>query len=210
VQTAIGGGALIDIATLEHNEQFCYTHPGMNEQIEFVKVIARRLDSADIPYMLTDSIALSLYGLPRMTRDIDLVVECQTADAVRIADLFQADCYVDGDAVSQAIRTRTLFNVIHSEWITKADFIVRKDDEFRQLEFERRRRFNVDDVPVWVVSAEDLILSKLRWAADTGSEMQKGDVRHAINTIQELDRHYLEQWAEYLGVRGLLDEAKGE
>ena len=46
----------------------------MNEQLEFVKQIASRLDSAGIAYMLTGSMALAIYAVPRMTRDIDLVI----------------------------------------------------------------------------------------------------------------------------------------
>lgn len=53
----------------------------MSEQLEFLKTIAARLDSAGIPYMITGSMAMALYARPRMTRDIDLVVECGATDA---------------------------------------------------------------------------------------------------------------------------------
>jgi hypothetical protein len=178
----------------------------MNEQLEFVKAIAVRLDSAGIPYMLTGSIALALYSRPRMTRDIDLVVECQSPDSETIVRLFEADCYVDADAIRDAIASRTMFNIIHNEWIIKADFIVRKDDKYRRVEFDRRRLFIIESVSVWVVSPEDLILSKLHWAKDTGSELQREDVRVMVQTLQDLDWIYLEQWAKDLGVQDLLAE----
>ena len=66
----------------------------MNEQLEFVKQIASRLDSARIPYMMTGSMAMATYAVPRMTRDIDFVIECGPEDAARIATLFEDDCYV--------------------------------------------------------------------------------------------------------------------
>lgn len=59
----------------------------MSEQIEFVKEIARRLDSAAIEYMFTGSIAMVFYATPRMTRDIDLVVQLQPTDAQKLVEL---------------------------------------------------------------------------------------------------------------------------
>lgn len=60
----------------------------MDEQLEFLKLIAARLGSADIAYMLTGSMAMAVYSIPRMTRDIDLVVEIQPKDIGRIVQLF--------------------------------------------------------------------------------------------------------------------------
>jgi len=180
----------------------------MNEQLEFLKLIVARLDSSGIQYMLTGSLALALYARPRMTRDIDLVVECRARDAETIVQLFETDCYVEAQEVRDAIVSRSIFNIIHNEWIVKADFIVRKDGEYRRLEFERRRRFSVEGVPVWVVSAEDLVLSKLFWARDTGSELQGEDARVLVQTAEGLDWSYLEQWAGKLGVTALLSKLR--
>lgn len=143
----------------------------MDEQLEFVKEIASRLESAGIPYMMTGSMAMAIYSVPRMTRDIDLVVECHPQDSDRIAALFESDCYVDRHSVREAIARRSIFNIIHNEWVIKADFIVRKDEEYRRLEFERRREFDVDGTPIHVVAAEDLILSKLKMT-DTTQEIE--------------------------------------
>lgn len=180
----------------------------MNEQLEFIKEIAARLDSSGIRYMLTGSMAFALYSRPRMTRDIDLVIECGSPDFETIVRLFEADCYVDAQEVRDAIASRTMFNIIHNEWIIKADFIVKKDDKYRRLEFDRRRQFNIEGVSVWVVSPEDLILSKLHWARETGSELQLEDARVMVRTVKDLDWIYLEQWAENLGVQELLSEMK--
>ena len=67
----------------------------MREQLEFIKFISERLESAEIPYMLTGSVALAVYTEPRMTRDIDLVIECEPADAEMILRLFETECYLD-------------------------------------------------------------------------------------------------------------------
>lgn len=91
----------------------------MTEELEVLKVVARCLDEARIAYMLTGSVALNYYALPRMTRDIDIVVELGPDDADRVVRLFEADFYVDADAVRRAIATRGIFNVIHDRWVVK-------------------------------------------------------------------------------------------
>lgn len=178
----------------------------MNEQLEFVRIIAQRLEKAGIPYMLTGSLAMAVYATPRMTRDIDVVVELQPEDVKRVAALFATDCYVDEDAVREAVAHRGMFNIIHDAWVIKADLIVRKQARYRVEEFSRRRRIEVDEFSVWVVAPEDLILSKLAWSP--GSEMQFRDVVAIVRDVAALDWDYMERWAEELGVRARLEQAR--
>lgn len=128
----------------------------MDEQLEFVKLITTRLESAGIPYMLTGSMAMSFYAIPRMTRDIDLVANLDDVSPGRIVELFSGDCYVDEEAVRYAISRRDMFNIIHNDWIVKADFVVRKDSAYRIEEFKRKKRKRLRGIEVDVVSAEDL------------------------------------------------------
>ncbi len=75
----------------------------MTEELEVLAIVTGRLESAGIGYMVTGSIATNYYALPRMTRDIDIVVELSSRDADRICALFEGDFYVDRDAVRAAI-----------------------------------------------------------------------------------------------------------
>jgi len=180
----------------------------MNEQLEFVKQIASRLDSTRIPYMLTGSMAMAIYAVPRMTRDIDVVIECQPDDAARIATLFEADCYVDVESIREAATRQSTFNIIHNEWIIKADFIVRKDEEYRKVEFDRRRQFDIEGTQIWVVAPEDLILSKLGWSKESDSALQQRDAQALVESVTDLDWRYLQTWGERLGMKDLLDQVK--
>jgi len=176
----------------------------MDEQLEFMKEIARRLDSAHIRYMLTGSVAMAVYTVPRMTRDIDLVIECRPEDAPRIAALFRDDFYVNEDMIRKAAVERSMFNIIHQGWLVKADFIVRGDNEYRRVEFSRRKQVDIGEMLIWIVAPEDLILSKLKWAKDSGSALQERDVKLLLETVEQLDYDYIQRWAERLGVEGLL------
>src|SRR2546422_4877873 len=130
--------------------------------------------------MVTGSFAANYYAVPRMTRDIDLVVELSAGDADRLCALFEGDFYVDRDAVRGAVAERGAFNLIHHEHVIKVDFVVRKDSEYRREEFRRRRRVTIDDVVIYIVAPEDLSISKLDWARDTRSEVQLATVRNLL------------------------------
>jgi hypothetical protein len=145
----------------------------MTAELEVLQDAATRLERAGIPYMLTGSIALSYYAQPRMTRDIDLVAELSGRDSKAVAALFAPDYYVAEADVGRAIATGGMFNVLHLGKLVKLDFIVRKDTPYRRHEFERRRRVPMPGFEAWIVSREDLILSKLAWAKDTTPEFRK-------------------------------------
>lgn len=152
--------------------------------------------------MLTGSIALSYYAQPRMTRDIDLVAELAGREAKAVAALFAPDYYVAEADVGRAIAGEGMFNVLHLAKLVKLDFIVRKDTPYRRHEFGRRQRVRMPGFEAWIVGREDLILSKLAWAKDSGSEMQLRDVRALL--AGGADRKYLERWAGELSVTELL------
>jgi predicted nucleotidyltransferase len=170
--------------------------------------VCARLDEAGIDYMLTGSLAMSFYARPRMTRDIDLVIALEAAEAERLTGALGADYHADAGALTAAIRGARPWNVIHLPSVVKIDLIPRKDTPYRRAEFERRRRVELAGVPLWIVSVEDLILSKLDWSRDSRSEQQRRDVGLLLEA--PLDRAYLDEWAARLGLDGLLKEAENE
>jgi hypothetical protein len=178
----------------------------LNEQLEFLRLIVERLERGGVPYMLTGSMAMSVYAPPRMTRDLDFVLECGIGDVDLVVGLFREDCYIEETAVREAIRERGSFNIIHNEWIIKADFIVRAEGAYPREEFGRRRRVIVGGWEAWVASPEDLLLSKLRWAKSGGSELQRSDARRIGASVEALDWAYLRRWASQLGLRDELEE----
>lgn len=175
----------------------------MSAEIEVLKDAVARLEKAGIRYMLTGSMALAYYASPRMTRDIDLVVELDPAGAQRVAELFAPDYYLLPEDALRAARERGIFNALHLGHLVKVDFVVRKDDAFRRNEFERRTRVPLGGFQAWIVTKEDLILSKLVWAKDSGSELQLRDARALL--AAGADAEYLRRWAGELGVADLLD-----
>jgi len=179
----------------------------MNE-LDVLKLVARRLDDAKIDYMLSGSTALAFYGKPRMTRDIDIVIVIPLREVDRFVGFFDQDFYIDRDMVADAIRHQSMFNIIHLETVIKIDFIIRKNREYSILEFNNRKKIKLEDQEISVVSLEDLIISKLYWAKDSFSEMQIKDIVNLIDL--DFDMGYVKEWCSRLGLDSILKRALDE
>ena len=111
---------------------------------------------------------------------------------------------VENGFVRESVAHESVFNLIHHESVIKVDFIVRKQNEYRRVEFERRQKVSILDFTTYIVSKEDLIISKLWWAKDSHSEIQLGDVKNLLAI--GYDREYVERWTHELGLNNLLQE----
>jgi hypothetical protein len=179
----------------------------MNE-IDIVRDISRRFENADIPFMLTGSMAMNYYAKPRMTRDIDVVIAIGPEDIGRVAALFRPDYYVSEENIRESIAQESIFNLIHQKSVIKVDCIIRKRTKYRRVEFERRQKISIRDFDTFIASKEDLIISKLFWAKDSRSEIQLGDVRNLLAT--GYDAAYLQHWTRELGLDNLLPGASND
>ena len=112
----------------------------MSEELEVLNQVTQRLEKAGIAYMITGSTAANFYTVPRMTRDIDIVVELLERDIDRFIRLFENDYYLEPETVRAAVKNKGMFNLIHDEYIIKIDFVVRKDTPYRRREFSRRKK----------------------------------------------------------------------
>jgi hypothetical protein len=180
----------------------------MNEQLQVLSLAVSRLEAAGIEYLITGSFALAVYATPRMTRDIDVVIDCTSDQAARLAKAFQADSYASEDAAREAVVTGTMFNVVHNDTLMKVDFIVRKRDAYTDAQFARGRRVDLGGFDARFIAPEDLVLAKLLWRRDSGSEQQLRDVRSVVAAVSTLDWTYLARWAERLGLSDDVDQLK--
>lgn len=177
-------------------------------QSELLRAAVELLDDAGIPYMVVGSYASTFHGEPRMTRDIDVVVD-PTEDTIKLlVDLVDRDRFYMRDA-EHAFSNRSMFNLIEPVTGWKVDFVVRKDRPFSEVEFQRRFPALVAGIEVFIATAEDTMLAKLELGAASGSDRQMDDVI-AIAGSQQVDREYLVQWASELGVADELEHALAE
>lgn len=182
----------------------------MNEELEVLKIVTHRLGAAGFDYMVSGSVAANYYTVPRMTRDIDIVISLKNADIDKFFNLFQKDFYIDKEMIKEEVRRKGMFNLIHNKLVVKVDFIIQKEEEFNKLELKQKKKVIIEKTPMWFISAEDLILAKLLWAKDTHSEMQLKDIKNLLETVKNLDAAYIKRWVTKLKITEIYKEAKNE
>ena len=176
-------------------------------EIQVLHRVCGTLQKLQIPYMLTGSFAMHFYAEPRMTRDIDIVVELVPQNVTKLCKALGSEFYSDEDMAFQAIRDNSLFNAIFHNTGLKLDFVIRKQTEYAKEAFSRKREMELLGNKIFVSSAEDLILSKLDWARDSESEMQLRDVSNLLK-VKKLNIPYIEEWINTLGLKAIYEKAK--
>ena len=166
---------------------------------KLLQKVTRSLEEADIPYMLSGSIALNRYSIPRMTLDIDLVIELNANNLETFLNIFSGKYYMNADTVKQEAQRAGMFNIIDFESGLKIDFIVRKNTEYRIHEFKRRIKEKIEDIEVWMVSPEDLIISKIEWIQQLQSDKQIADIKNLLSS-PGIDRDYILNWCKKLNL----------
>jgi hypothetical protein len=150
--------------------------------------------------MLSGSVAMGVYIVPRATRDFDFVVYLQPKDVDNFVSNFQEGYYCDADAVKEAVKHHSLFNIIDHSSGYKADFVILKNEDYRQLEFKRRVKMEYFDKTIYLVSVEDLLLSKLIWIQELQSAVQMEDIKN-LSQLETLDWIYINEWIKKLNLQ---------
>ncbi len=167
------------------------------EQTDLLRHVLTVLDGLRIPYLLVGSYASGIYGEPRLTQDIDVVIALPAGQAGALCAAFPAaDFYVSLPAAQQAVR------VIHPGSGNKVDFMIARDDAWGQAQLARRRQIPIfPDRAGYVAAPEDVILGKLLYYAEGGSDKHLRDITGILRVSGELvDRADVTRWAGQLGV----------
>ncbi len=165
--------------------------------LDFLQRIITFLNNRDISYMLSGSVAMSIYVLPRATRDFDFIIHLQEQHIQAIGDYFKEGYYCDVDSITEAVKKKSMFNIIDHASGFKADFVILKNEEYRQTEFKRRIKGDFFGLPFYFVTVEDLLISKLIWIQEIQSNIQIEDIT-SLKALENLDWSYINSWTERL------------
>lgn len=183
--------------------------------ISVLLLITSALEKLEIRYVLVGSFASSMYGLYRATADIDIVADIKAEQVNSLHEALREAFYADELAMRKAVAQKGSFNAIHYDSVFKVDIFV-PHDEFTLAQLDRRqsRKLSPDgEDSVYVATAEDTILAKLRWfrVGNESSTNQWNDVLGILATRHgSLDVEHLTTWAKRLGVDDLLQLALDE
>jgi hypothetical protein len=175
--------------------------------------IAAILESLGVRYMLGGSMASAVWSEPRFTRDVDMVADLKDSNVAPFLRALGERWYADETLIREAITRRSSFNVIRFERMVKVDVFVPPDSGFHASKWGRVRRAKLSQdsaTPLAITSPEDIVLQKLDWYRTGGevSELQWRDVTSLLRTLRsELERSYLDEWAQRMGLAELLERA---
>jgi len=176
------------------------------QQADLFVIFSRPLETAGIEYMVSGSVASMIYGEPRLTNDIDIIVHLDPRDAGKIAGAFPPNgfyCPPEEVIIVEARRKRRgHFNLIHHQTGHKADVYLYGDDPLHAWGFSARRCLDLAaGRTLWVAPPEYVILRKLEYFREGGSEKHVADIRGILEvTGEDLDRAALDEWSARLGV----------
>jgi hypothetical protein len=183
-----------------------------------LKRVLHSLDMLGVRYMVGGSLASSIHGIQRSTRDIDIVASVGERHMAFLASDLSTEFYIDAEAATEALRRGRSFNLVHFATSYKFDIFPLIDDPYYKTQIQRSELKDIAfgegiSVTSYVAAAEDTVLSKLVWYRLGGeqSDQQWNDLR-GIRAVQgtRLDEPYLRKWAAHLRVHDLLDRLLSE
>lgn len=182
----------------------------MNTQEIVVKVIDV-LEELGVPYMLTGSLANMLYAKPRLTADADFVVVLDRVSIGEIADRLRDHYQFDPQMTFETATATTRFKFRHREMRFSIEFFLLSDSPHDRERFRRRRIERMWDRDVPIPTAEDVVVTKLQWAARANRLKDREDLHQILKRqTPNLDWPYIRGWCAQHGTLELLEEIQVE
>jgi hypothetical protein len=173
------------------------------EQADLLKYAVACIESNDIPYLLAGSLASGVYGEPRHTLDIDIVIDLKMSQIDAVCTAFPPpEFYISRSAAIEAIETGRQFNVLNPPSGNKIDFMISRRDSWGRSQLQRRRReMLVPGCEGYAAAPEDIIISKLIYFQEGRSEKHIRDIVAMMDSSASLiDKNYLQKWIDELGL----------
>ncbi len=156
---------------------------------DLFKIFIARLNHLNVPYMITGSVAAIMYGEPRLTHDIDLVVELQSGDVEKFCDAFPLEeFYCPPAEIIQVEIRRALrghFNLIHHETGFKADIYAFGREDLHRWALENRQAITVGGELFWLAPPEYVIVRKLEYYREGGSDKHLRDIAAILSVSSD-------------------------
>ncbi|MBP6507076.1 MAG: nucleotidyl transferase AbiEii/AbiGii toxin family protein [Opitutaceae bacterium] len=173
---------------------------------DYIALFTRPLEAAGLSYMVTGATAAIVYGKPRYTNDVDIVIVLSDVDATKLHAAFPENQYyappVEVIRTEAGRKRRGHFNLIHEESGYKADLYPVGSDPLHHWAMERRRQTELPGGSVWVAPPEYVILRKLEYFREGTSTKHLTDIRAMLDVSADaIDHAVLADWIARLGLQ---------
>jgi hypothetical protein len=177
------------------------------------RAVIEALGAVGMPYMLVGSFSSNVYGVSRATKDADFVVQCRSGEIASLARHLGPPFRLDPQITFETVTGTTRYVVTVEGLAFRVELFRLSDDPHDQERFRRRREVPLPDMErrVFIPTAEDVIITKLRWALHARRGKDRDDVRDVIVVQGDaLDWDYIHRWCDQHGTRELLDQIRAE
>lgn len=176
---------------------------------EAVVAVIDALEQTGAQYMVVGSLASNFHGIPRSTRDADFVIELGTSTLRRLGEMLPAVLSVQPQASFETVTGTTRYVIVLAASPFVCELFVHSDDPHDRERMARRERVHLLGRKTCVATAEDMIVTKLRWADQARRSKDLDDVRNMIAVRgHELDWEYVLRWSTEHGTRELLERIR--
>jgi hypothetical protein len=173
---------------------------------DLIELFVLPLNRLGVRYLVSGSVAAMLYGEPRVTHDVDLVVFLRAGDIPRLADVFSAPEFylptADVIVAEMARERRGHFNIIHADSGLKADFYLANRDELHAWAFRNLKQYSIGESTVKLAPPEYVIVRKLEYFREGGSEKHLRDIRAMLAVSgEQINRPALDELIQQRGLQ---------
>ncbi len=177
------------------------------DQVDLFRIFTEKLEQADIDYMATGSVASMIYGIPRFTHDLDLIIHLPKEQIASIVSAFPLDSFYAPPEEIIRIEVhrahRGHFNIIHHESGLKADIYLHVSDPLQKWGLVNKKRINLSDKNgIWVAPPEYVIVRKLEYYREGHSDKHLHDIGGMLEISGDaIDINIIEKWVAHLGLQ---------
>jgi hypothetical protein len=176
---------------------------------EALAALIDALNGLQSPYMVVGAFSSNFYGVPRATKDADVVVSLQGSSISALANRLGAGFRLNPQVRFETITSTTKYEFDLADSPFTVEVFLLSDDAHDQLRFSRRQSVRLVDRDTWLPKVEDVVIMKLRWAAGRGKGKDWDDVRNVVAVSGDIiDWPEVYHWCDQHGTRELLDSIR--
>jgi hypothetical protein len=174
--------------------------------VDFVLRVVDALERLSIPYMAVGSFSTNVYGNPRSTKDADFVLELGNHSMTELSKLIGADFTLDSQMSFETVTSTMRYRMFHQSGTFSIEFFMLSDDPHDQARFARRVRGLIGGRPAFVPTAEDVVITKLRWSRHGKRQKDLDDAQDVLDVqFGKLDLGYIRRWSDQHGTRDIFE-----